>query len=78
MPIGDHSPLIDSVSVATGIPLFLPREVVELLAPRPEQEGGYLGGGVGGQDCHGSDSGSSILTAKVGFSSLDCKSLRNK
>lgn len=48
MPIGDHSPLIDSVSVATRIPLFLPREVVELLAPRPEREGGYLGGGVVG------------------------------
>lgn len=47
MPIGDHSPLIDSVSVATRIPLFLPREVVELLAPRPEREGGYLGGGGG-------------------------------
>lgn len=49
MPIGDDSHLIESVSVGTEIPLFLPSGVVERLAPRPEQAGGCLWGGLPGK-----------------------------
>lgn len=62
MPIGDNSHLIESVSVGTGIPLFLPRGMVELLAPRPEQRVA-----AHGETCLGSSSSCSKLQPRWAF-----------
>lgn len=62
MPIGDNSHLIESVSVGTGIPLFLPSGVVERLAPRPRERAAARG-----EACLGSSPSCSKLQPRWAF-----------